>query len=110
MYLTLKEAAATVDVLNGILYTEGTSKQQHIYHNVLDALIMDSLGTKWDLDASERDDFVVKLERLTEDEAGELLAKVHAYWEVGTHTDMQQGLRDAGLVRTPLPFEGELGG
>lgn len=90
----LNEMSAVVDAMNGIRYTEGISKQQHLYHHVVDAL-HDGLAIKWDIDIEA---FSAVLGNRTEDEAAELLDRVGAFWDASPHGNLEQGLRDAGLL------------
>lgn len=93
---TLSEASLIVDAMNGIIWTDGITKQSHLYHNVRGAIEVDSLDEKWDLHA---DDMLTRLHDFTEAEAAEVLDKVTAFWHTSSHTpDIEFGLSQCQLI------------
>ena len=91
---TDNELSLIVDALNGTRHTEGLPYQFHIMSNVWDAVLMDNLDAKWEVD---RETISAKLQALTETEAQRLHMRVEAFWEASPHSDIVEGLREAGL-------------
>lgn len=100
--LTLQEASLTVDALNGVRYTEGLTKKTHLYLSIRDADAIDNLKTKWGLDTAAFQMFMVKLAEISNNAASECLNRVEAFWNASPHTDIEAGLREAGLLEAFL--------
>ena len=98
MHFKLSEAACIIDVMNGIRYTEGVSKHDHLYHNVVDAIVTDNLNEKWDFEEDELDTFVVKLQNLSEEESAEVLEKIDFFWSRSPIRDLEFELAQSGLI------------
>ena len=94
--LTLAEGALIIDALNGIGETNGIARKSHLLANVREAINMDNLDKKHGCD---RVKLVNKLSNVSEDEAGELLDKVKAFWKGQNYVpDTAKRLREVGLV------------
>ena len=100
--LTLQEASLTVDALNGVRYTEGLTKKTHLYLSIRDADAIDNLKTKWGLDSAAFQMFMVKLSEISNNAASECLNRAEAFWNASPHTDIEAGLREAGLLEAFL--------
>ena len=102
---TLQEASLTVDALNGIRHTEGLTKKTHLYLSIRDADAIDNLQTKWGLDTAAFQMFMVKLSEISNNAASECLNRIEAFWNASPHTDIEAGLREAGLLEAFLDTE-----
>lgn len=100
--LTTKEALCIADVFNGIHLTDETATAARVYNDVVDALVMDSMGEKWDFTPEQLDSFVVHLEVLDDKHAAYMIRCVKAFWESAPHEDIRQSLIEAGLVPPPI--------
>lgn len=74
--LEKNEAICLVDIFNGIAYSPGISRKDHLLINVQYCVRMDHHGKKHNVG----DDFLEKLGRLSDEEADELVTKIHSFW------------------------------
>lgn len=88
------ELCLIVDALNGTRHTDGIPIQFHLISNVVDAISIDQLDKKWDVNTET---LSAKLNALTEAEAKALNGRVIAFWDASPHQDIIAGLREAGL-------------
>ena len=91
---TDSELCLIVDALNGKRHTDGIPYQFHLISSVVEALVIDPIDMKWDVNTET---LSAKLNALTEAEAKALNGRVIAFWDAAPHTDMIAGLRGAGL-------------
>lgn len=96
--LSRAEACLICDALNGAMLTAvslGMSLSDEIRFGVGDAIALDGLADKWDVDGPSLE---LKLQALPEDLAMALAAAVEHFW-ANTHLPTELALRSAGLVR-----------
>ena len=91
---TNDELSLIMDALNGVRCMDGLPVKFHIISNIVDAIEVDRLDTKWNVD---RATLSRKLEALTETQAKELYEKVELFWDASPHSDIPTGLRKVGL-------------
>ena len=91
---TNDELSLIMDALNGVRCMDGLPVKFHIISNIVDAIEVDRLDMKWNVD---RTVLSRKFEALTETQAKDLYEKVCRFWDTSPHTDIPAGLRKAGL-------------
>jgi len=82
------------DALNGVRYTDGIPHTFYLISNIVDAIEIDGIDQKWEVD---RVAISAKLKALTENDAKTLHERVEAFWDASPHDDMIAGLRAVGL-------------
>ena len=76
MKLKNNEAFCLVDIFNGIAYSPGITRRSHLLGNVRYCVKSDYHGEKHGVG----EDFLSRLEDLTEEEADVLLTKINNFW------------------------------
>ena len=105
MKLHINEACLIVDALNGIRCSDGIPMQSHLEMNIACAIDMDRLDAKWNVNSET---LIERLAVLSEEQAGEVLEKVKAFWDKSPHACIETGLRKAGFDEMFLEADEEV--
>ncbi len=98
--LTINEALLIVDATNGIIIHPDILAEQLLWMNVEDAIQMDALDKKWEVDGAA---LVNKLKALSNQEAVTLLEKIKQFWGEQYHqANSRQRVIDIGFATEPL--------
>lgn len=84
--LSSSELLLIFDALNGSLWTDGFAKKKQILYNVEDAISLDKLNQKWEID---KDKLLSTLSDLTDEEGEELASVVNQFWTKKIRMNME---------------------
>lgn len=102
--LSPNEALLIIDALNGTII-EPSLAEQLIPFEIQDAITLDHLDQKWEIDGKE---LVAKLSNLTHDAALDLLERVNQFWSDSYHiADARKRVKEIGMVREDAKHENE---
>lgn len=90
--LTRAEALLLCDALNGIIVDQQIAPAHILFATIADAIGVDELDAKWQTGHA----LLARLQAYTDDDARDLLDRVHAFWSDPNPTD--DALARAGLA------------